>query len=78
MVRDVKGFELLQYNGNHLIKHYMSKGNTRWRCPLHRTGCRVAIISCMIDGYVMVNKPTTDIIHTDHKGKAMKRYNIQT
>lgn len=73
----VNGREVLVYHGKHYMKHTKSAKKVHWRCPLHSTGCRARIVSCMVDGYLMVNKSDANIIHTDHNGKPMKLYELQ-
>lgn len=76
IVRSTSGIEILQYHGQQFLKHGVTKTARWWRCSMHATGCRVRLISRIVDGYVMVNKHPKDIIHSDHKGKRMKQYDI--
>lgn len=63
----MKGREVLYHGGKQYMKHTVSKQNvTRWRCPFHHKQCRGRLMSSIIGGYVMVNKPAADIIHINH------------
>lgn len=66
IVNDTMGLMILRYHGKEYVKHLVKENRINWRCRSHYTGCRARITSCMHDGYVMVNKLDSAIIHTEH------------
>lgn len=64
--------DLLLYHGMQYKMHRSSSTTDYWLCRYNYCGCRARIASCLVDGYVMVDRLPSDIIHTNHKKKYTK------
>lgn len=75
VITDENGRESLRYHDKKYVKHTSGKqyAHERWRCYLHYKGCRARMNSRIIGGYVMVNKPDAELIHTNHDAKDMRK-----